>query len=52
MSTLKMFKVYMIMDRGGQTCILLGAMNRAHATILARLAHPNWHCTGQVEEVN
>ena len=51
MSTIRMFKVYMIMDKGGMTSVIVGAMGRAHATQIARQMYPNWHCTGRVEEI-
>lgn len=49
MSTLSMFKVGMIMDRGGKTFVVVAAMNRAHAISVAKQQNPGWHCTGEIE---
>lgn len=51
MSTMKMYKVQMLMDRGGLTWVIVGAMGRAHATSVARQEHPGWKPTGNVEEM-
>jgi len=46
-----MYKVQMLMDKGGLTWVVVGAMNRADATGKARKEHPGWHPTGRVEEL-
>ena len=51
MSTMKMYKVQMLMDKGGLTWVIVGAMNRAHATGVARQQNPGWKPTGHVEEM-
>jgi hypothetical protein len=47
-----MFKMGMIMDKGGKTFVIVGAMNRAHALEVARKQYPNWHLTGEIEEMD
>ena len=51
MSTIRTFKVGMLMDKGGRTFVLVGAMNRAHAVQIARKMYPSWHTTGEIELV-
>ena len=51
MSTLKLYKVGMIMNRGGRTFVVVGAMSRGHALQVARTEHPGWSCTGDIEEM-
>jgi hypothetical protein len=46
-----MIKMGMIMDTGGKTFIIVGAMNRAHALEVARSLYPNWHLMGEIEEM-
>ena len=41
----------MLMDKGGKTFVLVGAMSRAHAVIVARQMHPTWYATGEIEAV-
>jgi hypothetical protein len=41
----------MLMDKGGRTFVLVGAMSRAHAVLVARRMYPTWHTTGEVEEL-
>jgi hypothetical protein len=51
MSAFKMYKVGMIMVRGGKTFVIVGGMCRAHALGVARRMYPNWHLTGEIEEM-
>ena len=51
MSTLRTYRVGMLMDKGGRTFVLVGAMARAHAVLVARQMHPTWHATGEIEEM-
>lgn len=52
MSCLKLYKVGMIKDKGGKDFVIVGAMNRAHALQVAKSQYPNWHLTGEIEELN
>ena len=51
MSTLRTYKVGMLMDKGGKTFVLVGAMSRAHAIQVARAERPGWHPTGEIQEM-
>ncbi len=52
MSTLKLFRVAMLMPRGGKTFVVVGAMGRAHAIQVAKSEHPDWHPTGEAQELS
>ena len=49
--TLRTYRVGMLMDKGGKTFVLVGAMGRAHALQIARRMYPGWHPTGEIEEM-
>jgi len=51
MSTLRTYRVGMLMDKGGRTFVLVGAMCRAHALQVARTLYKGWHPTGEIEEM-
>ena len=51
MSTLRLFRVGMIMNRGGKTFVVVGAMGRAQAIQIAKSEHPDWHPTGEAQEL-
>ena len=51
MSAFRLFQVGMTMEKGGKTFVIVSAMNRAHATQMARQQHPEWRCTGEIKEL-
>jgi hypothetical protein len=42
----------MLMDEGGKTFVIIGAMSRSHALQLVKQQYPKWHPTGEIEEMN
>ena len=51
MSSLRTYRVGMLMDKGGKTFVIVGAMGRAHALQIAKSMYPGWHLSGEFEEM-